>query len=247
MGKLRARLPAHSTVAAYTGLFLALATGGAWAADEWNGTNIVNDSIGSVDLRNDDIRTVDVRDFDQTGGGLTGADIRQNTLKGTKIDESTLQDVDAATLGGLAKHHYQPDYLRDSHDPASDIALTATDTVVLSVEYTDSAVDWSPMATASVDLYLGSGTGGQASCSLWASFGEFGDSRLSQAAFADFTAVGDDEQVPVVGGFGYVLGDGSASGFTAGIPVTIELRCSEASGDVRFDRGDLLFTALGFG
>ena len=102
------------------------------------------------------------------------------------------------------------------------------------------------MVTSSIDLYLGSGTTGQASCALWATEPQFGDKRLSQDAFVDFTSLNDDEQLTLVGHRGFVI-DSSGSGLTGDRMWTIELRCTETVGDVRFDRGDLVFQAIPLG
>ena len=119
---------------------------------------------------------------------------------------------------------------------------------VLSLQYqpADPAAGFAPVVTSSIDLYLGSGTTGQASCALFATEPQFGDKRLSQDAFVDFTSTNDDEQLMLVGHQGFII-DSTASGLIGDSLWTIELRCTETAGDVRFDRGDLVLQAIPLG
>jgi hypothetical protein len=91
--KLRPRRPSHTTVVAYLGLFVALGTGSAYAADtvfssdivdgEVKSVDIGDNEIGSADVKDNTINTFDVHSFlgvDVVDGSLTGADISDNTI-----------------------------------------------------------------------------------------------------------------------------------------------------------------------
>lgn len=74
--------PSHTTVVAYISLFLALGTGGAWAAGAIGSHDVVDNSIKSIDLKNGAaVRTEDVVNDTETNGGLRGVDIKESTLE----------------------------------------------------------------------------------------------------------------------------------------------------------------------
>ncbi len=80
-------------------LFLVMAGGTAYAANTVGSSDIIDESIQSVDLKNGQVRSsdiaantvypVDVRDDNLAGGGLGTVDIANESLKGTDIDESS--------------------------------------------------------------------------------------------------------------------------------------------------------------
>jgi len=80
------------------------------------------------------------------------------------------------------------------------------------------------MASGSVDLYLSSGTSGEAVCRV-----VIDGAMASQFTYSDFSSTGFDVQVPVEGSA--VVGPG---------PHTVSVQCSENVGDIFYDRGDLL-------
>ena len=89
------RLPHHATVAAYLGLFVALATGGAYAANTVFSTDIVDGQVKTVDLANAAVATDKLANGAVTSDkvkddALQGRDVLDNSLKGADIDESTL-------------------------------------------------------------------------------------------------------------------------------------------------------------
>ena len=93
--RLRSRRPRHGTVVAYLALFVAIPGGSAYAAATIGSAQVVDNSLQSVDLKdNGGVRTQDVINDTAIGGGLTGGDIRPNTLTGADIDESSLRGVD---------------------------------------------------------------------------------------------------------------------------------------------------------
>ena len=62
-------------VMAAIGCFAALATGSAYAANEWTGDNIVDSSLTGQDIFPNSVPGGDI-----TNGTLTGADVFDNTL-----------------------------------------------------------------------------------------------------------------------------------------------------------------------
>ena len=97
------RLPHHTTVVAYLGLFVALATGGAYAANTVFSGDIVDGQVKTVDLANAAVTTEKIAGGAVTtekvkNDNLTGGDIAPNTLKGADIDESTLQGSAAGAV-----------------------------------------------------------------------------------------------------------------------------------------------------
>ena len=82
-------------------LFLVLTGGVAYAANTVRSTDIVDNEVRTADVRNDTL----------TGGGLAAADLKpssvgtseaaNNSLTGADINESSLDEIPSATLGGL--------------------------------------------------------------------------------------------------------------------------------------------------
>ena len=100
------RRPAHTTVAAYVALFLALGAT-AWAAATVGSGDVVNNSLKSADLKNNGgVKTADVRNrslggADVGSASLRGGDFGTNSIGGADTDESTLSLTRIAhTLGG---------------------------------------------------------------------------------------------------------------------------------------------------
>jgi hypothetical protein len=77
--------------------------GGAWAANKINSGDVADNSLKSVDLKN--------------GKGVKGADVAPDSLTGGAIDESTLQNVDAAAIGGLQVREIDYDVPVDDEVP----------------------------------------------------------------------------------------------------------------------------------
>jgi hypothetical protein len=118
LARLRSRLPSHSTVAAYLALFVAVSTGGAYAANTVFSSDIADNEVYPADVRNDslagggltaaDLRpgsvgSSEVLNDTVVGGGLINLDLRagsvgssevaDNSLRGVDIDESTLSSI----------------------------------------------------------------------------------------------------------------------------------------------------------
>lgn len=128
--RIRAKLN-HSTVVAYLALFVALSGGTAWAVNEWNGSNILDESLTGADVQgvdgtpttagaNGSLTGADISGqpaivasgqpfvkgsltgSDVLDGTLLGPDLKANTLNGTQINESSLAKVPAASTADSA-------------------------------------------------------------------------------------------------------------------------------------------------
>jgi hypothetical protein len=89
------RRPSHQTIAAYLALFVALATGGAYAADKIGSPEIANNSIRSVDLKN--------------RKAVRGKDVKRNSLKGKQIKERTLDASGLVPVAGSERGTCNPE------------------------------------------------------------------------------------------------------------------------------------------
>lgn len=81
-----------------------------------NSSDVVDDSLQSIDLQNDAaVKTADVVNDDATGGGLVSPDIRDESLRGVDILNQSLNgaDVNESTLGTVpnAAHATNSDQL----------------------------------------------------------------------------------------------------------------------------------------
>ena len=86
-------------------LFIALATGTAYAANTVFSTDIVDGQVRTVDLANGAVAVEKIADGSITGdkikdGAIQGRDVLDNSLKGADIDESTL----SGSAGAGARH-----------------------------------------------------------------------------------------------------------------------------------------------
>jgi hypothetical protein len=221
-------------------LFVALGTGGAYAANTIGSGDIIDNSVQSADLKNNDVRTQDVRDASLNGGGLIAADIADDALTGAQIDESSLGVVPAASkLGAWDAGELATDGQGDSRNPNPDTALTSTPTTVLETTIHSSAA-FAPVLIASLDVFSTSGSG-QARCQF------FSDGfAQGQAGYVDFGLNNDDEQLPLVAIHGYAGTPTGSSGYAPDFDIKVEVRCTEESGNVLFDRGDFVVVALPF-
>jgi len=81
----------RSNLVGYLALFVAL-SGTAYAAATVDSGNVVNDSLKSADLKNEK--------------AVRSADVKADSLKGTDVDEASLEGVDAATFDDLSRIDY---------------------------------------------------------------------------------------------------------------------------------------------
>ena len=76
---------------AYLALFVALGGTSAYAANEWTGANIVDESLTGADIKNGAVASRDL-----TNESLTGADVLNGTLDGVDVRDSSLTGADVA-------------------------------------------------------------------------------------------------------------------------------------------------------
>jgi len=96
LSKLRSRLN-YSTVMSTLALFVALGTGGAYAANTVGSADIIDNAILGADIKNAQVGVLDV-----ATNTINSARVIDNTLTGADILESSLGKVgDADTLDGL--------------------------------------------------------------------------------------------------------------------------------------------------
>lgn len=115
------RRPSHGTVVAYLALFVALGGTSAWAANEWTGANIVDESLTGADVRgkqgtsttsavNGSLSTQDLVGQQPNpangtpfiDGSLTQWDIRNNSLSADDLGPNSVNTSEVAdnSLGG---------------------------------------------------------------------------------------------------------------------------------------------------
>jgi hypothetical protein len=108
LARLRLCRPSHATVVAYLALFVAVSTGGAYAANTVFSSDIVDGEVKTPDLATEAVTGPKLRPgavgTDRLAGGavttdkvkdnnLGGRDVLDNSLKGADIDESTLTNI----------------------------------------------------------------------------------------------------------------------------------------------------------
>jgi hypothetical protein len=79
--------PRHAVVVAYLALFIALATGGAYAVDRISSGDVKNNSLRSADLKN--------------RKAVAGKDVREDSLRGDQIRERSLDASRFAPIVGV--------------------------------------------------------------------------------------------------------------------------------------------------
>jgi hypothetical protein len=106
-------------VMAAIGCFAALATGTAYAANEWNSSNIQNETLLSEDIKNGTLKAEDygvgsvsgariqdnnVTTLDLADGAIFGNDIRNFSFNDEDVGEATAVDL-GVTIGSLAANN----------------------------------------------------------------------------------------------------------------------------------------------
>jgi hypothetical protein len=133
--RFRRRLT-FSNVCSFTALFVALGTGGAYAANTIGSDDIIDESIQSVDLKNGQVKTGDLGGSAITSvkiadAGVANADIAADAVDGTKILDAAIANPDIAT-GAIDSNSVLDESLTSS-DLATD-SVNAT-------EIADSSID----------------------------------------------------------------------------------------------------------
>ena len=88
------RLRSHLTYANVMVTLLAIGalTGGvAYAADTIGSSDVIDNSLQSVDLRNNNVRSADVQNAGPNGGGLTSADLAEGAVGPNQFQYGVLQ------------------------------------------------------------------------------------------------------------------------------------------------------------
>src|SRR4051794_41452937 len=97
----RLRRPGHATFIAYVALFLALTTGGAYAASKIGAAQIKNNAIQSRHIAKGQVRNPDIRSL-----AVTNSKLGPNAVTGDKVKDTSLGGHDltdnTVTTGKLA-------------------------------------------------------------------------------------------------------------------------------------------------
>jgi hypothetical protein len=89
--KWRTMRPSHTTVVSYLALFLALGTGGAYAANTIGSSDVINESLRSKDIKNATLRNVDIRN-----SAVTTQKLREGAVEGVDILNGAVAHADLA-------------------------------------------------------------------------------------------------------------------------------------------------------
>src|SRR5687768_17007982 len=94
----RIKRPSHGTVIAYLALFVALATGSAWAAATIGANDIKDNAIRDRHIKRQAVKTKKIDKSAVTGSrindnAISGKKVKLDTLTGDNIDETTLGQV----------------------------------------------------------------------------------------------------------------------------------------------------------
>ena len=108
LGRIRSRLT-YANVASSIALFIALGTGGAYAADTIGSADIINESILSEDLKNGEVKTTEL-----ATEAVTNGKIAPNSIGTDKVANQTLNFNDLGLVltkladGGSAPSTWPP-------------------------------------------------------------------------------------------------------------------------------------------
>jgi hypothetical protein len=113
------RRPSHGAVVAYLALFLALTTGGAWAAAQIGPDDIGKNAVRSRHIKDGQVRAKDVRN-----GAVTPAKLAANAVTGDKVQDGSLSGADLAD-GAVSSTELAPDAV--TKEKVLDDSLTGSD------------------------------------------------------------------------------------------------------------------------
>jgi hypothetical protein len=101
-GNWRTRRPSHSTVVSYLALFVALGGTSAYAANEWTGDNIVDESITAADI----LGKASSGGNPAVNGTLTTNELKNGTVRSVDVFDDSLQAIDLAA-GSIGESELQ--------------------------------------------------------------------------------------------------------------------------------------------
>ena len=113
------RRPSHGAVVAYLALFLALTTGGAWAAAQIGPDDIGKNAVRSRHIKDGQVRAKDVRN-----GAVTPAKLAANAVTDDKVQDGSLSGADLAD-GAVSSTELAPDAV--TKEKVLDDSLTGSD------------------------------------------------------------------------------------------------------------------------
>ena len=93
----------YANVVASLALFLALGGGAAWAANEFSGANIRDETLTGADVKGRTGVEGTLTGLDLKGGSVKGADIATGTISGRRVADDSLKgaDIDESSLAGV--------------------------------------------------------------------------------------------------------------------------------------------------
>jgi hypothetical protein len=113
------RRPSHGAVVAYLALFLALTTGGAWAAAQIGPEDIRKNAVRSRHIKDGQVRTTDVRN-----GAVTASKLAPNGVTSDKVQDESLSGADLSD-GAVGTAQLAPDAV--TGEKVLDDSLTGSD------------------------------------------------------------------------------------------------------------------------
>lgn len=144
-----ARLARHVTyanVVATIALFLALGTGGAYAANEWTGKNIKNGSLTGADVRNGSLTGADLKD-----GKVGTVDLATGAVTGDKLAAGAVV-AGRIAVAAVGPQQLAADSVTSGH--VADGAITSADVAngtLTDADIKDNSVSTFDLADNSVD------------------------------------------------------------------------------------------------
>jgi hypothetical protein len=103
----------YSNVVASIALFAALGTGGAYAANTIGSSDVIDESLQSVDIKNGEVKNSDIRNSAITSlkinnGSVLNAELGNNAITGTKIADDAVAPSDLAQVPAVNTLNISP-------------------------------------------------------------------------------------------------------------------------------------------
>jgi hypothetical protein len=151
---IRSRLT-FANVTSSVALFVALGTGGAYAANTIGSADVIDESLQSVDIKDGEVKTSDLRNSSVTSlkinnGSVLNAEIANNAVTSGKILDNSIEaaDIGSGAVGadelGTVHEHFGP--LTNIADVTAHDGSYATSTAAVSCgageDLLSATVDW---------------------------------------------------------------------------------------------------------